>query len=134
MAEVVPTDVGLSAEVRGVESLSGDAREAAQKAASAFGVTVAASGDTDYVSDGERVLAIENGHLLMGCVVGLGCASTAVVGCFAAAGGGIPRPCPGPWRISDERARSPPKEPPAPAPSIPGCSTPSRSSPPGRTV
>jgi hydroxyethylthiazole kinase len=86
----VATLGGLSAEVRGVESLSGDAQVAAEQAARAFGVTVAASGETDYVSDGSLTLAVENGHPLMGCVVGLGCASTAVVGCFAAVGGGDP--------------------------------------------
>ncbi len=84
----IATLAGLSAEVRGVESLSGDARAAAEKAASAFGVTVAATGETDYVSDGRRTLAVENGHFLMGRIVGSGCASTAVVGCFAAAAGG----------------------------------------------
>jgi hydroxyethylthiazole kinase len=83
----VATLAGLSAEVRGVESLSGDAKEAAEKAAGSLGVTVAATGETDYVSDGVHTLAVENGHALMGRVVGLGCASTAVVGCFAAAGG-----------------------------------------------
>jgi hydroxyethylthiazole kinase len=50
-------------------------------------VTVAATGETDYVSDGEQTLAVSNGHSLMGRVVGSGCASTAVVGCFAAVGG-----------------------------------------------
>ncbi len=82
----VATLAGLSAEVRGVESLSGDAREAAEKAASAFDVTVAATGKTDFVSGGGRTFAVENGHPLMGSVVGSGCASTAVVGCFAAVG------------------------------------------------
>lgn len=86
----VATLAGLSAEVRGVESLSGDAREAVVLAARALGTTVAATGETDYVSDGARTLAVENGHALMGRVVGLGCASTAVVGCFAAAGGAAP--------------------------------------------
>jgi hydroxyethylthiazole kinase len=79
----VATLAGLSAEVRGVESLSGDAREAVEMAASSLGVTVAATGETDHVSDGERAYAVENGHPLMGRVVGLGCASTAVVACFA---------------------------------------------------
>ena len=83
----VATLAGLSAEVRGVESLSGDAREAAERAAGALGVTVAATGETDYVSDGARTLAVGNGHPLMGRIVGSGCASTAVVGCFAAVGG-----------------------------------------------
>ncbi|HEX2728153.1 MAG TPA: hydroxyethylthiazole kinase [Rubrobacteraceae bacterium] len=86
----IATLAGISAEVRGVESLAGDAREAVTQAAHALGVTVAATGPTDYVSDGERLLAVENGHPLMGRVVGSGCASTAAVGCFAAAGGGDP--------------------------------------------
>lgn len=83
----IATLAGLAAEVRGVESLAGDAREAARKAAGAIGVTVAATGESDYVSDGENTLAVSNGHPLMGRVVGSGCASTAVVGCFAAVGG-----------------------------------------------
>lgn len=86
----ISTLAGLSAEVRGVESLSGEAKEAAEKAAGALGVTVAATGETDYVSDGRRTLAVENGHPFMGRVVGSGCASTAVVGCFAAVGGADP--------------------------------------------
>lgn len=84
----IATLAGLAAEVRGVESLGGDPREAATQAARALGVTVAATGEMDYVSDGERTLAVENGHPLLGRVVGSGCASTAVVGCFAAVGGG----------------------------------------------
>jgi hydroxyethylthiazole kinase len=82
----IATLAGLDAEVRGVESLAGDP----VKAACALETTVAATGETDYVSDGERTLAVENGHPLMGRIVGSGCASTAVVGCFAAAGGADP--------------------------------------------
>ncbi|MGB3635954.1 MAG: hydroxyethylthiazole kinase [Rubrobacteraceae bacterium] len=84
----IATLAGLSAEVRGVESLAGDAEEATVQAARALGVIVSATGETDYVSDGTRTLAVENGHPLMGGIVGSGCASTAVVGCFAAVGGG----------------------------------------------
>lgn len=84
----VATLAGLAAEVRGVESLAGDAKEAATRAARALGVTVAATGATDFVADGEGLFAVENGHPFMGRVVGSGCASTAAVGCFAAAGGG----------------------------------------------
>jgi hydroxyethylthiazole kinase len=83
----IATLAGLSAEVRGVESLAGDAEVAACKAAGALGVTVAATGETDYVSDGEHTLAVSNGHPLMGRVVGSGCASTALIGCFASVGG-----------------------------------------------
>ena len=84
----IATLAGLAAEVRGVESLAGDAEKAVAEAAHALGVTVAATGEVDYVSDGRQTLAVSNGHPLMGRVVGSGCASTAVVGCFAAAVGG----------------------------------------------
>ncbi|WP_047864040.1 hydroxyethylthiazole kinase [Rubrobacter aplysinae] len=83
----VATLAGLSGEVRGVESLSlqnGDAREATVEAARTLGTTVAATGPTDYVSGPGGTLAVENGHPLMGRVVGTGCASTAAIGCFAA--------------------------------------------------
>ncbi len=83
----VATLAGLDAEVRGVESLAGDARSAALQAARSLGVTVAATGPVDYVSDGARTLAVSNGHALMGRVVGSGCASTSTVACFAAVGG-----------------------------------------------
>ena len=84
----ISTLAGLAAEVRGVESIGGDARVAVQKAAQRLGTTVAATGETDYVCDGERLFAVKNGHPLMGRIVGSGCASTAVIGCFAAVGGG----------------------------------------------
>ncbi len=84
----IATLAGLDAEVRGVEGLVGDAKAAARKAAASLGITVAATGKTDYVSDGERTLAVSNGHPHMGRVVGTGDGSTAVVGCFAAVGGG----------------------------------------------
>jgi hydroxyethylthiazole kinase len=80
----IATIAGLEAEVRGVESLGGDARTAVREAAKSLGATVAATGPTDHVSDGERVVAVENGHPLMGRIVGSGCASTAVIACFAA--------------------------------------------------
>lgn len=86
----VSTLAGLSAEMRGVESIGGDAKAAVVKAARGLGTTVAATGATDYVSDGERLLAIESGHPLMGRIVGSGCASTAVVGCFATVCGADP--------------------------------------------
>ena len=84
----VATLAGLDAEVRGVESLAGDAREAAVQAARSLRVIVAATGPVDYVSDGDgRTLAVSNGHALMGRVVGTGDASTSTIGCFIAVGG-----------------------------------------------
>ena len=84
----ISTLAGLAAEVRGVESIGGDAREAVEKAAHRLGTTVAATGEVDYVCDGERLFAVENGDPMMGRIVGSGCASTTVVGCFAAVSGG----------------------------------------------
>ena len=84
----ISTLAGITAEVRGVESIGGEAEAAVVEAARRLGTTVAATGETDHVSDGECLLAVRNGHPLMGRIVGSGCASTAVVGCFAATGGG----------------------------------------------
>jgi len=84
----ISTLAGLAAEVRGVESIGGDARDAVEKAARRLGTTVAATGEVDYVCDGERLFAVKNGDPMMGRIVGSGCASTAVVGCFAAVSDG----------------------------------------------
>ena len=84
----ISTLAGLAAEVRGVESIGGDARTAVVGAAGRLGTTVAATGEADYVCDGERLLAVKNGDPMMGRIVGSGCASTAIVGCFAAVCGG----------------------------------------------
>ncbi|KAI2788064.1 putative thiamine biosynthetic bifunctional enzyme [Penicillium oxalicum] len=43
------------------------------------------TGATDYLSDGERVIAVENGHPYLGRVTGTGCAIGSVSGCFLAA-------------------------------------------------
>src|SRR5918994_905765 len=54
-------------------------------AAQILGTVVAVTGPTDYISDGERVPAVSNGHELLGTVSGTGCMSTAVTGAFLAA-------------------------------------------------
>ncbi|HEX8164329.1 MAG TPA: hydroxyethylthiazole kinase [Beijerinckiaceae bacterium] len=46
--------------------------------------TVALTGPTDWVTDGERFLKVENGHPLMARVTAMGCAATALVAAFAA--------------------------------------------------
>lgn len=83
----IATIAGLEAEVRGVESLGGDAKAAVVAAARATGAVVCATGATDYVSDGETLLSVENGDALMGRIVGSGCASTAAVASFVTVGG-----------------------------------------------
>ena len=71
---------------RGVDSLDGSetALEAARQLAAITGAVVAITGAVDYVTDGRRVAAIENGHPLMTRVTGLGCSATAVIGAFLA--------------------------------------------------
>ncbi|KAJ5903353.1 hypothetical protein N7504_005736 [Penicillium tannophilum] len=42
------------------------------------------TGAVDYLSDGERVFAVENGHPYLGQVTGTGCALGSISGCFLA--------------------------------------------------
>ena len=83
----VATLVGVAAEVRGVESIGagGDAAELAREAARTLGVVASVTGAVDHVSDGERAVAVSNGHELLAAVTGTGCMSTVLTGCFLAA-------------------------------------------------
>jgi hydroxyethylthiazole kinase len=82
----IATLVGVDAEVRGVESMAagGDPGELAREAARSLDVVASVTGPVDHVSDGERVVAIANGHELLAAITGSGCMSTAVTGCFLA--------------------------------------------------
>ncbi len=66
---------------RGVDSSRGsnDALAAARRLAATTGGIVAVTGATDYVTDGDRLLGLRNGHPLMARVTGLGCTATALV-------------------------------------------------------
>jgi hydroxyethylthiazole kinase len=77
---------GIEAEIRGVESLGAAAEgaELASAAARAFGTIASVTGATDYVSDGERTLAVANGDPLLATITGSGCMSSALTGCFVA--------------------------------------------------
>ena len=88
----VATLVGADAEVRGVESIAAsvDAAELARRAARRFGLVASVTGPVDHVSDGERVLAVANGHPLLATVTGTGCMSSALTGCFLAAKPDLP--------------------------------------------
>jgi hydroxyethylthiazole kinase len=83
----VATLVGVEAEVRGVESIEvgGEAADLARAAARSLSLVASVTGPVDHVSDGERVLAIANGHELLAAVSGTGCMSSAITGCFLAA-------------------------------------------------
>ena len=82
----IATLVGVEAEVRGVESIGagGEPAELARAAARELDLVASVTGPVDHVSNGERVLAIANGHELLATVSGTGCMSTAVTGCFLA--------------------------------------------------
>ncbi|MBV9130591.1 MAG: hydroxyethylthiazole kinase [Verrucomicrobia bacterium] len=61
-----------------------DPGEIVGKAARQIGCTVVGSGKIDYVSDGERLFSIANGHPLMVRVTGMGCVATSIVAAFLA--------------------------------------------------
>lgn len=79
---------GAEAAVRGVDSagISGSPAEITRDYALTTGMTVVMSGPVDIISDGSRVLLVENGDPLMGRVSGTGCMAASVIGVCAAVG------------------------------------------------
>ncbi|NLM45937.1 MAG: hydroxyethylthiazole kinase [Firmicutes bacterium] len=77
---------GGTAEMRGVESVSvaGSVADMAVSLARKTGSVVAVTGAMDLVTDGREVVEVHNGHPLMACVVGTGCMTASLMGCFAA--------------------------------------------------
>lgn len=79
---------GTASRGRGVDSLNGseEALDAAQRLASSSGAIVAVTGATDYICDGDQVIAVHSGDPLMTRVTGTGCALSTVVAAFLATG------------------------------------------------
>jgi hydroxyethylthiazole kinase len=77
---------GVEAKVRGVDShgVTGDMVTIARDLAKTLGITVAVSGVTDIVTDGQKILLVDNGHPMMGSISGTGCMAASVTGTFAA--------------------------------------------------
>ncbi|MFL5351528.1 hydroxyethylthiazole kinase [Archangium sp.] len=77
---------GEAGATKGVDSThsSEASLDAARQLASRLGTVVAVTGKTDYVTDGERMVAVDNGHALMARVTGMGCTASALVGAFLA--------------------------------------------------
>ena len=71
---------------KGVDSIHtvDEASDSAKALARELKTTLAITGPTDLVTDGDRVLKVENGHPLMACVTGTGCTATAAIGAFLA--------------------------------------------------
>src|SRR4051794_34702665 len=85
VATLAGAAAGAGVEVRGVESIGGgDPAGLAREAARSLGVVASVTGPVDHVSDGERVVAIANGHPLLASITGTGCMSSAITGCFLA--------------------------------------------------
>jgi hydroxyethylthiazole kinase len=79
---------GVEAAQRGVDSLahSEAAVDAARALSADSGAVVAVTGATDFVVQGDRVVAIPGGHPVSQRVTGTGCAASALVGaCLAVA-------------------------------------------------
>ena len=72
---------GESGGGRGVDATESahQAREAARLLARRTGAVVAVTGEVDYITDGERTVAVEGGTGMLTRVVGTGCALSAVV-------------------------------------------------------
>ncbi|HRS81914.1 MAG TPA: hydroxyethylthiazole kinase [Smithellaceae bacterium] len=70
---------------KGVDSTaaSDEALFAARSIASASRCAVCVSGAVDYITAGERVIKVANGHPMMPKVTGLGCTASALCGAFA---------------------------------------------------
>jgi hydroxyethylthiazole kinase len=77
---------GLGGAVRGVDSVAApvDSPWVVRQAARAWGTVVAQTGPRDFVSDGERVVTVDNGHAWLGRVTGTGCMATSIVAAFRA--------------------------------------------------
>lgn len=84
-SEILALAVGEHA-TRGVDAAhaSAEALESAHLLASRHGTVVAVTGATDYVTDGNRILAVDNGHPLLTRVTGTGCVVSALTGAFCA--------------------------------------------------
>ena len=77
---------GAGGEVRGVESIRGldDPAATAKALAGQYKTVVAITGARDILSDGKRVLGVDNGHTWLSTNTGTGCMSTAITGAFCA--------------------------------------------------
>jgi hydroxyethylthiazole kinase len=71
---------------KGVDSMHAvdDAAQTAIVLASELKTTLAITGPIDFITDGNRVYRVSNGHPLMARVTGTGCTATAVIGAFLA--------------------------------------------------
>ncbi|MEK6793130.1 MAG: hydroxyethylthiazole kinase [Spirochaetota bacterium] len=77
---------GMSAETRGVESgkVDGDLSAIARTLSEERNAVIVITGVRDIIAYRKTAYGIDNGHALMGRVVGTGCTAASAIGCFAA--------------------------------------------------
>lgn len=77
---------GSGGEIKGVEAVGTqvDPAVVVRELAAKNKQVVAVTGKRDFISDGQRTVAVDNGHQMMSSITGTGCMSTAVIGAFAA--------------------------------------------------
>jgi len=82
----IGTLAGVDAEVKGVEAVrvEGDPIEITKDFARRKDSTVVITGKQDIISSGEDTYLVNNGHEMMGRIVGTGCMASSVIGSFAA--------------------------------------------------
>lgn len=77
---------GMGGVVKGVETVEEveDPVEVASTMARKYGLTIAITGKRDIISDGKRVMAVDNGHAMLKTITGTGCMATTMIAAFAA--------------------------------------------------
>lgn len=82
----IATLCNIEWQAKGVDSGEGDydLQSLALEASQELNCIVAISGETDWISDGNQVIGVQNGKVLMTKVTGMGCLLTAVSAAFLA--------------------------------------------------
>ena len=77
---------GVGGEVKGVESIKGvdDPAAVARAMAHQREMVIAIGGKRDILSDGKRILGVDNGHPWLTTITGTGCMATTMIAAFAA--------------------------------------------------
>lgn len=77
---------GLNSNAKGVDSNeninSTISKEIAINSSRKLNAIIAITGENDYISNGEKVIVIENGHKLLTKVTGTGCMTTSLIGAY----------------------------------------------------
>jgi hydroxyethylthiazole kinase len=82
---------GLSSQTKGVDASdsdiarAGSAGQTAKSLAQKLGCVVVISGVVDAISDGTKVVFVENGHPMLGYLTGTGCMCSSLIGSFCGA-------------------------------------------------